>query len=48
MNSSWLYQLDTLWIIVALLVAMALAGEIGCRVGRRWHPRTDEVRRVSK
>ena len=23
---------------------MALAGEIGCRLGRRWHPRTDEAR----
>jgi len=45
MNSSWLYQLDTLWIVIALLVAMALAGEIGSSVGRRWHPRTDDARR---
>ena len=45
MNSSWLYQLDTLWIVVALLAAMALAGDAGFYVGRRWQPRTDEAGR---
>ena len=45
MNSSWLYQLDTLWIVAGLLVAMAVAGEVGSRVGQRWHPRTDEAGR---
>jgi hypothetical protein len=44
-NSSWLYRLDTLWIVVALLVGMALAGEAGSSIGRRWQPRTDEARR---
>jgi hypothetical protein len=28
-----------------LLVATALAGEIGSSVGRRWQPRTDDARR---
>jgi hypothetical protein len=45
MNSSWLYQLDTLWVVAALLVATALAGEAGAQIGRRWHPRLDEARR---
>jgi hypothetical protein len=45
MNSSWLYQLDTLWVVAALLVATALAGEAGVEIGRRWHPRIDEARR---
>lgn len=44
MKASWLYQLDTLWIAAGLLVAMALAGEIGSRVGRRGQPRTDDAR----
>ncbi len=44
MHSTWLYQLDTLWIVAGLLVAMALAGEIGSRVGRHGQPRTDDAR----
>ena len=44
MNSSWLYRQDSIWVVLALLLGMALAGEIGCRLGRRWHPRTDEAR----
>jgi hypothetical protein len=45
MHPSWLYQLDTLWIVIGLAVAMALAGEIGSSVGQRWQPRTDDARR---
>ncbi|HYJ05171.1 MAG TPA: hypothetical protein VEX43_08555 [Chthoniobacterales bacterium] len=45
MRTSWLYELDTLWIVVGLLVAMALAGEIGSSVGNRWQPRADAIRR---
>ena len=44
MNSSWLYRQDSIWVVLALLLGMALTGEIGCRLGRRWHPRTDEAR----
>ena len=44
MTSSWLYKQDSIWVVLALLAGMALAGEIGCRLGRRWHPRTDEAR----
>lgn len=44
MNTSWLYQQDSIWVVLALLVGMAVAGEIGCRLGRRWHPRTNEAR----
>jgi hypothetical protein len=44
MNSSWLYRQDSICVVLALLFGMALAGEIGCRLGRRWHPRTDEAR----
>ena len=44
MNSSWLYKQDSIWIVLALLVGMVLIGEIGCRLGRHWHPRTDEAR----
>ena len=44
MNSSWLYRQDSIWIVLALLVGMMLAGELGCLLGRRWHPRTDEAR----
>ena len=44
MNSSWLYKQDSIWIVAALLVGTALAGEMGCLLGRRWHPRTDEAR----
>ena len=45
MSSSWFYDLKTFWIVLALLVAMALAGEAGCRWGRRGLPRTDDARR---
>ena len=45
MKSSWLYQLDALWIVIALLVATAVAGEAGALVGRHWQPRTDDARR---
>ena len=45
MNPSWLYQQDTIWVIVALFVAMILAGELGARLGRRWYPRADDLRR---
>ena len=44
MNSSWLYRQDSIWIVLALVVGMVLAGELGCLLGRRWHPRTDEAR----
>jgi hypothetical protein len=44
MPSSWLYKQDSIWVILALLAGMALAGEVGCHLGRRWHPRTDQAR----
>ena len=38
MNSSWLYRQDSICVVLVLLLGMALAGEIGCRLrGRRWH-----------
>lgn len=45
MNSSWLYERDSIWIVAALLGATVLAGEIGCLAGRRKHPSSDEARR---
>jgi hypothetical protein len=45
MNSSWLYERSSIWIVAALLVATVLAGEIGCLAGRRKHPSSDEARR---
>ena len=44
MNSSWLYRQDSIWIVLALLLGTAMAGDVGCRLGRRWHPQTDEAR----
>lgn len=44
MKSSWLYEQNSIWIVLTLLVGTAVVGEIGCRLGRRWHPRTDEAR----
>ena len=44
MSSSWLYELDSIWIVLALLLATVAAGELGCHLGRRYHPRTDEAR----
>jgi len=45
MKPSWLYQLDSFWVALALLVAMTLVGEVAARVGRRWYPRADDLRR---
>lgn len=45
MTSSWLYEQDSIWVVVGLLLATVLAGEIGCQAGRRHHSRTDEARR---
>lgn len=45
MKPSWLYQQDSIWIVAGLLVAMMLAGEVGCRLGRHWYPRADDLRR---
>jgi hypothetical protein len=45
MNSSWLYQQNPIWIIAVLAVAMTISAEIGFRLGRRWHPRSDDARR---
>ena len=45
MNSSWLYEQSSIWIVAGLLVATVLAGEIGCLAGRRKHPSSDEARR---
>jgi len=45
MKPSWLYQQDTIWVIVALFVAMIVTGELGARLGRRWYPRADDLRR---
>lgn len=44
MTSSWLYEQNSIWVVLALAIGMALAGEIGCRMGRRWHPHSDEAR----
>ena len=45
MKSSWLYEQSSIWIVVALLGATVLAGELGCFAGRRQHPESDEARR---
>lgn len=45
MNSSWLYEQDSIWIVAALFGATVLVGEIGCYAGRRTHPTSDESRR---
>lgn len=45
MQPSWLYQQSSIAVVAALFAAMALAGEIGCRLGRRWYPRVDDLRR---
>jgi len=45
MKQSWLYQLDSIWVVAALLVAMNLTAELGSRLGRRWFPRADDLRR---
>jgi hypothetical protein len=45
MTSSWIYQQDPVWIIVALLAAMSIAAEVGFRLGRRWHSRSDDASR---
>jgi hypothetical protein len=44
MKASWLYELNSIWIVLALLIGTAVVGEIGCRLGRRWQPRTDAAR----
>lgn len=45
MQTSWLYELDTLWLVAGLFVAMALAGEIGSSVASRGRSRADAIRR---
>jgi hypothetical protein len=46
MNSNWLYRQNPLWIIAVLVVVMTIAAEFGFRLGRKWHPRSDDARRV--
>ena len=45
MNSSWLYEQSSIWIVAGLLLATVPAGELGCVAGRRQHPGSDEARR---
>ena len=45
MNSDWLYHQNEFLIVLALLVAMAIAAEVGFRLGRRWHARSDDASR---
>lgn len=45
MKPSWLYQQESIWVVVALFAAMTLTSELGCRLGRRWYPRADDLRR---
>ena len=45
MRQSWLYHQNPVWIIAALLLAMMISAEVGFRLGRRLHSRSDDVRR---
>jgi hypothetical protein len=45
MNSSWLYRQDVPVVVGVLIVLMTIAAELGFVLGRRWHPRSDDVRR---
>jgi hypothetical protein len=45
MRESWLYQQNPVWIIVCLLLVMTIAAEVGYRVGRRLHPKSDDAGR---
>jgi hypothetical protein len=45
MKPSWLYQQDSLCVAAVLFVAMILASEAASRLGRRWHPLADDLRR---
>jgi hypothetical protein len=45
MNPSWLYEQRSIWIVVALFLAMTAAGELACSVGRHWYPHADDLRR---
>jgi hypothetical protein len=45
MRESWLYQQNPTWIIAFLLLAMTIAAEVGYRVGRRLHPKSDDAGR---
>jgi len=45
MNSSWLYQQNSLCVVGVLFVAMILSSEAAGRLGRRWYPRADDLRR---
>ncbi len=42
---SWLSEQDPLWIMLILMAAMMLAAELGYRVGRWWHPRSENAAR---
>jgi hypothetical protein len=44
-SSSWLYRQHPICLVAVLMVVMTLTAEIGFRLGRRWHPRTDDARR---
>lgn len=45
MTSGWLYHQNTLLIVLALLVAMVIAAEVGFRLGRRWAVRSNDASR---
>jgi hypothetical protein len=45
MRASWLYRQESFWVAVALFVAMMVVGELAARLGRRWYPRADDLRR---
>jgi uncharacterized membrane protein len=45
MNSSWLYEQSSIWIVAALLMATLLGEGICCFAGRRGRPSSHEARR---
>jgi hypothetical protein len=45
MTPSWLYEQNPVGIIIVLILAMTLTAEIGFRIGRGWHSRSDDARR---
>ncbi len=45
MKPSWLYQQQSICVAAALFLAMTAASELGCRLGRHWYPRADDIRR---
>jgi hypothetical protein len=45
MQTSWIYETDSLWIVAILIVVMLLVSEVGNRLGRRLHPEATDASR---